>query len=109
MRIEIKSRGVDVDTELREYVHRRAAFALSRFGDDVREVLVTLEDVNGPRGGIDQLCKLVVTLRRVDEPVVCETTDKEMQAAIDIAFGRASRTVARNMDRIVDRRRSALR
>lgn len=104
MKLDIKSRHIECDEELRDYVNRRAAFALSRFGPDVRAVEVTLEDVNGPRGGVDQRCKLIVTLKRESEPVVCETTHSELRTAVDLSFGRASRSVARTLDRRADRR-----
>lgn len=107
MKIAIRARGISCDQELREYVDRRMAFAFSRFGDDLSDVAVVLEDVNGPRGGLDQKCKLVITLRRVAEPIVCEATDAEIRPAIDIAAGRASRSVARALDRLSDRRKRA--
>ena len=63
MKIAITSK-VECTDELREFVQRKLAFALSRFADRVQSVDVLLDDVNGPRGGIDQRCRLIVGLKR---------------------------------------------
>lgn len=39
---------------LRQYVERRLRFALGRFAHRLDQLQVRLEDVNGPRGGLDQ-------------------------------------------------------
>ena len=99
MRISIRAKGVENNDALQERVRRRAAFALSRFGDVVQDVDVLLEDVNGPRGGVDQRCRFLVSLRRGDSPVICETIHADINAAIDISGDRVGRTVARAMER----------
>ncbi len=104
MRVSIRARGIECDKELRGYVNRRVAFALSRFADSVRSVEVQLEDVNNARGGVDRRCMFLVNVKRESESIVCETTHADIQSAIDLACGRAGRTVARALDHRIARR-----
>jgi ribosomal subunit interface protein len=94
MRVSIKTRNIECDEELRAYVNRRVAFALSRFADAVQSVEVLLEDV----GTTDQRCWFQVHVRRGGDPIECETTHSDLLAAIDLTSGRAGRTVARRLD-----------
>ena len=92
-------------------IHRRAALKLSRFGDVIQNVSVTLKDVNGPRGGVDMLCCVRVSLRSAPAVIIQETATSP-RTAITGAFDRAARTVARRTRRKADafkpaRRRAA--
>jgi len=51
-----------LDDELKNHTTRRVRFALGRFADRVGRVTVHLTDVNGPRGGVDQRCRIAVAL-----------------------------------------------
>ena len=48
---------------LRQHAERRLRFATDRFQNQIRNVILRLSDVNGPRGGVDKLCRLTATLR----------------------------------------------
>ena len=48
---------------LRKHAERRLQFATDRFDRNIRNVNVRLADTNGPRGGIDKLCRVTATLR----------------------------------------------
>lgn len=106
MKIKIRTKGIEPDETLLAYVNRRAGFAFSRFADDITEADVLLQDVNGPRGGIDKQCKLVLHVRRHHEPIVVDTTHQDVLASVDICFDRASRTVSRTLDLRTDRMRA---
>ncbi|MBK9032880.1 MAG: HPF/RaiA family ribosome-associated protein [Myxococcales bacterium] len=98
MKIVIRTRDLDLTPELLDRVRRRAQFALGRLGPAIRGLDVTLADVNGPRGGVDKLCRMRV--RGDDLPtVVVEATDLELTAAIDAAAERAGRAVVRARQR----------
>lgn len=99
MRISIRTKSTDCGEDLREYTDRRTAFALSRFANSVEAVDVLLEDVNGPRGGVDRRCRFIVKVRREPDPVVAETTHQDIRAAIDLTSSRIARSVARALDR----------
>ena len=56
MYIDIRTRGFPITVALRDHAVRRLRFALSRMGDGILSVSVTLGDINGPRGGTDKTC-----------------------------------------------------
>ena len=84
--------------ELADHLDRRLHFALSRFSSRIARVTVFLEDVNGPRGGVDKACRIVVRLRRGAD-VVASVEDVEWVAAIDRATTRVGHSVAREIAR----------
>lgn len=88
--------GADLATE---HVRRRLGFALGRFADRVAKVHVTLEDVNGPRGGIDKRCSMRAVLRSGGEPLIAVDLDGSIAVAIDRAAERLARRVARVLRR----------
>jgi hypothetical protein len=90
-------------TEVRESAERRAAFQLSRFADVVRRVRITVEDLNGPRGGVDTQCRVSITLDRY-APIVVSATAETIGDAVAGALDRAARGVARMLDKRSRRR-----
>ena len=93
----------------RTLVERRIRFALSRFEPRIASIDVRLRDINGPRGGIDQQCRLVVRLRGRYASVVVEDQDVNLESAVSRGAERAARGVARALDTSTDGRRLFLR
>lgn len=104
MRFELHSSRIEVSDSIHAYVERRLGFALGRFADVVENVVVSLADINGPRGGIDKSCRMRVTLIGHKTPVIADVLDVEIRAAIDMAAERVGRAVARQLDRRTSRR-----
>ncbi|MFC1597769.1 HPF/RaiA family ribosome-associated protein [Planctomycetota bacterium] len=100
MRLSVSGDHVRVTTALRKYVDRCLYFALGRFGPAIDHVSVRVGDVNGPRGGVDKHCQIVVKLRASgSNPIAVDDTDEDLRAAVTRASNRAGRTVARAIDR----------
>jgi ribosomal subunit interface protein len=97
MNIEIQARNFSMTNAMREHTERRLGFALSACYQHVKRVLVRLSDINGPRGGNDKRCHLVVSLP--GKEVVVEDTKADLYAAINHATSRAGRTVMRQLRR----------
>ena len=100
MQIEIQSPKLDISPAHRDLVRRRAGFALSRLGPRVERVEVRFEDVNGTRGGVDKLCRVMVTLARGPAKVV-EDRDADLATLIDRVLARAGRAAAKHVEREV--------
>jgi putative sigma-54 modulation protein len=98
MKLHIRFRDLESNPELKDLVVRRVRLALSRFTHAIRDIDVTLADVNGPRGGVDKLCRVRIIGPQLGL-IVVEETAAEVPAALDGAVGRMSRTVARTLDR----------
>jgi hypothetical protein len=74
----------------------------------VRKVRVTLEDVNGPRGGVDIRCRIEVHFRLRGSITVSALAIDEY-AATAAAANRARELVDRRVKRIRSRRQELIR
>jgi hypothetical protein len=92
MRIDIHASRLVLSEEQRQQIHRRASFALSRLASRIVRVEVLLQDINGPRGGIDKRCRVLVHLDR-GPAVVVEKLERELTSLIDHCFARAGRAL----------------
>ncbi len=93
MTVYIRERDLQLTKVLRDYVERRLAFALGRFGEQVRRVTVRLS----PTGGVDKRCRIEVDLR--PKRVQVEDTDADLFAAVNRASRRVARSVAHALER----------
>ena len=105
MPLQIVARNLELTSTQRDIVERRLAFALGRFGNRVGRVTVSLENLNGPKSGLDQRCRIEVSLVP-SGTVMAEATDAEIEPAVGRAAERVARCVKSELDR---RRTSAIR
>jgi len=96
MRLRLATRGIELSSDLNDYVRRRAHFSLGRFAGRIRSLSIRLGDVNGPRGGIDKLCDIRVDVRLGQEVIVRER-QASIHAAVAFAMERAERAVQRQL------------
>lgn len=94
----ITARGFTTTAALKDYVSRRLNFAFDRFAARILRVQVRLSDINGPRGGSDKRCQLVIAMGDLPA-IVVEDTSSDLYMAIDRSIGRAVHTVGRNVVR----------
>ena len=98
MQFDIQSLDFPDTAALTSHTRRRLGFGLTRHADRISRVVVRLGDENGPRGGPDKFCRLQVTL--VDAPqVVIRDCGPDLYSVIDRASDRASRAVAKQLER----------
>ncbi len=81
-------------------IERRVGHALDRLADRIREVGVSLSDVNGPKGGIDQQCVLTITPRYAGEPVVARALERTRVDAVSKSLKRARRQLQDGIERV---------
>ena len=104
MQIAIQAHGFSLTDSLEQHVQDRLRFAFSRVSGRVRRVLVTLSDINGPRGGVDKRCLLEVRLDGLSS-VIVQDIQTDLYTAIDRAAGRAARSVMRRLALKISKRR----
>jgi putative sigma-54 modulation protein len=103
MRLQIHTKNFRLHDTDREEMERRLQFALNRFDGRISQVTVGLADLNGPRGGTDKQCRLVVRLAPSGK-VTIEETHANVSAAVALAADRAGRAVGRELERRRDAR-----
>lgn len=98
MELNVRGLHLPVPPALDERVRHRLDLAIGRFSPRIRSVDVRLEDVNGPRGGVDKRCTIAMTLRRGAQ-LRAHAEAEVLGAAVDQAAHRLARQVAKRLDR----------
>lgn len=98
MQVDLRVRNMDLVNILRGYTDRRLRFALSRFGDRVGRVVVSVAECSVPYQGIVKSCHISAELRPFGQ-VVARETDPDLYTAIDRAAGRVGRLFASRLGR----------
>ncbi len=96
--IHVRNFGLAINSADHDRVRRRLARRLARFGASVERASVRIEDVNGPRGGLDKRCRIKIVLSGVPS-VTVEEQHGALLDAIDGALRRASIAVQRAVGR----------
>ncbi len=104
MLIHTRAIGFTVTEAIRGYVEARVRSALWPYTRWVTHVVVRLEDVNGPRGGRDMRCRMMVSVCRRGV-VIVEAQAEDLYCAIDHARDRLRRAVSRAMSQRQTRER----
>lgn len=90
--------------EYRELAEHRVRFVMRRLAWMVSRAQVQLSDVNGPRGGVDKRCRVLLKSDR-RSVLVISATASDWGAALDTALARASRLLVRAWRRDPSRQR----
>jgi CBS domain-containing protein/ribosome-associated translation inhibitor RaiA len=94
----IRPRGVELGPDDRAYIRRKLGRRLGKFAASIERVSVRLEDVNGPRGGIDHVCRIKVVLSGLPS-VFYEEREASFQALVDGAIAGVERALRRRLQR----------
>ncbi len=97
MKIEVRFVAVEPSDQLLEAITRQVYFHLSRFAPELESVSLKVSDVNGPRGGVDQRCQVLVRGPGVRSNVVAMSADPE--SAADIALERCAVALGHSINR----------
>jgi ribosomal subunit interface protein len=100
MELEIRGQNIRVGDRLHEQVERQMNFALGQFESWISGVTVHLEDINGPKGGVDKQCRVLVNLKGGKTHKI-----EDVDADITVAVNRAADRVGQVIGREVDKRR----
>lgn len=98
MLLSIHSRTIPLTAPLRAQVERKIRFALDRIADHIRSIRVRVDDVNGPKGGIDKRCIIHVRGDR-GFSIRTEYTAADTLTALHEAAERLERVITRDLDR----------
>lgn len=97
MRVEIHARGFDLTDPIRDHALKRLHAAVARFEGQVTGVHTMLEDVNGPKGGLDKRCSIrVAGVPGGQRPFEAQTSD--LYEAIDLAAGKVGRWLGKELE-----------
>src|SRR5262245_46914421 len=92
--------GAALDPSDREAIARKLGMKLGKFASSIERVSVRISDANGPKGGVDQVCRIKVVLSALPSVLV-----ERHSAALSTAIDEAIRTAALAVRARVRRRR----
>lgn len=98
MQIQIQTAAFPSQDTSRQSIEQRVRFALRRLQHQVSLARVRLSDINGPRGGIDKECQLILKQAGPGQ-VVVKTLGESYIHALDAALQRASQALLRSAQR----------
>ncbi len=81
-----------------DYIMTKVGAAAGRLKDEICTIDVRLTDVNGPKGGVDKQCSIVVTPPGL-ATVRVEEQAADYYAAIDAAAATLKKSLARSLER----------
>ena len=90
--------GVVLSEDQRAFIRQRLSRKLEKFSGSIERVSVRVKDVNGPRGGIDKVCRIKVVLSNLPS-MVFEAQDATLDVAVGSALAGTERAVRRTLNR----------
>jgi ribosomal subunit interface protein len=108
MQLIVRGRGVRVSSALREHSVERVERALSPFAEHVASTELVFSDLNGPRGGLGQSCRVSVGLSDGTKLMV-QSLDTDFYAASSDAAARLGYLVRRELGKTRSLERRARR
>lgn len=104
MQLRIHSKNIELTQAIRQHIRERLNAALDQHAGRVGQVAVTVSDVNGPRGGIDQLCNVVVRLSN-GKTLRHSRKGEDLYANVSLVADKVKRRVGREIAKLRDIRR----
>jgi CBS domain-containing protein len=94
----IRVAGVKLNRDDRAYIRQTLGNKLGKYANSIERVSVRVKDVNGPKGGIDQVCRIKVVLSGLPS-VVFECQATSLKDAVNGALTGVERVVRRTVQR----------
>ena len=80
------------------HIRRKVGRRLGKFARSIERVSLRTEDVNGPRGGVDRVCRIKIVLKGLPS-VLVERRESSLNVAVDGALAGVERAVRRALQR----------
>jgi len=97
MKTDIRSQSFTITDAMRSFIQQRVRQAFGHFAEHIDRVEVRLTDINGPRGGIDKACRIVV--RGPGLSLVVNDQDADAYDAAARVLHRAGHALTRRVKR----------
>lgn len=98
MQLKIRFTGRDRMNNDQQNLESILTRQLARFQHRLKQVQLYIEDVNGPRGGVDKHCRCVLHLRHM-APIIIRDADASIHAMVHRVAERASHALSRQLER----------
>jgi putative sigma-54 modulation protein len=96
MQIEINNQRNLLGQDAQMNAIARIETSFSKFRNRIKSVVLTAKDLNGPRGGVDKQCLILVSLNGIGD-VVATVEHASLSQAIGSAIKSAERSITRRV------------
>ncbi|MCE9552588.1 MAG: HPF/RaiA family ribosome-associated protein [Planctomycetes bacterium] len=107
-RLSLHAHGLNLTESLQDSVWQSLTSALNQFSRRIHTIHVCLEDVNGPRGGVDTRCRINIHLLPHSH-ISVSAIASDLFVAVSKASTRARELVHRRIKKVQARRRQLTR
>ena len=98
MELTITDLKIELSTENLSQIRIKARSMFDKFLDQVQVIKITVDDVNGPKGGKDKLCKIVIYSKCMPDVIITDSQYSAV-AAVNFALSRAKMTFLKKIKR----------
>jgi ribosome-associated translation inhibitor RaiA len=104
--LDVRARGFDLTQSMYRRAVDHIAAKMAKHARAISNITIRLQDVNGPKGGLDKRCRVELQIAGFG-PVIVDEVDQDAYAAIDVAGERLRKVVSQVLDERRSRRRQA--
>jgi ribosome-associated translation inhibitor RaiA len=97
--VRIRIYESDLEDAVRSFLDQALYSSFQRFYREREKLRVTLQDINGPRGGVDKSCRIEVRLFPSGRWVMQEVRNANVFAAINLAIRRVKYSMRKSVER----------
>lgn len=98
MRCDIRSGHVNLRPTVRDYIEERLDRSLGRIKDRISHVTIRVDDINGPKGGVDMRCHAEAHLVR-SGMILADVVAGDLRTAVDEAADRLALRIIKELGR----------
>lgn len=98
MELTITNLNVDISQDNLSQIKQKTRRMFSHICDSVQAIKVVVDDINGPKGGKDKHCRVVIFSKNRPDIVISDNQSSAM-SAINNALNRAKATLLRKVKR----------
>ncbi|WDE08497.1 hypothetical protein SG34_031740 [Thalassomonas viridans] len=98
MELAVNTLNVEMTSEAISQIKQKARKVFSRVSDNIMAVKLTLDDVNGPKGGRDKKCMVIVHCHGMPS-VVASNNEQSIIGAVNLALTKAHTALVKKIKR----------
>jgi len=98
MELAVNTLNIEITGEAIAQIKNKARKVFSRISDNIMAVKVTLDDVNGPKGGRDKKCMVIVHCHGMPS-VVASNNQQSVIGAVNLALTKAHAALVKKIKR----------
>ena len=98
MELSVTGLNIDLTNESRTDIKQKTRQMFTKVCDSVQRIKVVINDINGPKGGKDMNCRVIIHAKGMPDIIVSDNQTTVL-AAVNIALSRAKTTLLRKVKR----------